>query len=245
MTDTVKLYAGNTEMVIGVSMGPRILSLRRNGGENLLYEDHTGFKVGEWKMYGGHRFTVAPETAASYYPDNSACEVSATGTGLLIRAPQRHDGIRLSMEITASPAEGFNIRHILENNGSSAWHGALWAITCVPRTANLLARCSFSKVDYWPGTAPENWKLAADLMVPLPGQHRGKTGWHEDAGWLAAIQPSGTLIICNNDHGTEKVNNNLEIFVCKDYAELETLGPQQTIAPGCSAGHLQQWHIFK
>lgn len=245
MMDTVKFNAGNTEMVIGISIGPRILSLRRNGGENLLYADHTGFKVGEWKMYGGHRFTIAPETAASYYPDNEACEVFATGAGLLVRAPQRPDGIRLSMEITASAAAGFNIRHILENNGASLWCGALWGITCVPRAAKVLARCTAPTVNYWPGTAPENWKLAADCMAPLPGEHRGKTGWHEEAGWLAAIQPPGTLIICNKDHNTGTVNNNLEIFVCKDYVELETLGPQQTIAPGCSAAHLQQWHLFK
>jgi hypothetical protein len=245
MTGTVKYKAGNTELVIAVSMGPRILSLRHNGGENLLYVDHTDFKVGEWKMYGGHRFTIAPETEASYYPDNSACEVFPTANGLLIKAPQRQDGIRLSIEVAASGTTGFGIRHMLENHGSTNWCGALWAVTCVPRTAGILARCTSPEINYWPGTAPEHWKQVAGLMSPIPGEHRGKAGWYEENGWLAAIQPSGTLIICNDDHNKEKEDNNLEIFVCKHYAELETLGPRKIIEPGGSAEHLQYWHIFK
>lgn len=244
MTGTVKYTAGATEIIIGVSAGPRILSLRHNGGENLLYVDHTGFKVGEWKMYGGHRFTVAPETTASYYPDNAPCEVLETAAGLLIKAPQRPDGTRLSLRITAAEMYGFHIHHILENNGTENWNGALWAITCVPRTADILASCNAPEVNYWPGTGPEHWELATGYITPRPGDHRGKTGWYEERGWLAAIQPAGTLIIRNKDHHIEKHHNNLEVFVCKDYAELETLGPPQTIAPGCSTEHLQHWHIF-
>lgn len=244
MTDTIKCHAGDTEMIIGISAGPRILSLRHNGGENLLYIDHTDFKVGEWKMYGGHRFTIAPETAASYYPDNTPCEVLTTATGVCIKAPQRPDGIRLSLMITAAETDGFNIQHILENNGTENWNGALWGITCVPRTADILASCIKAKVNYRPGTDPENWGLTADHISPAPGDHRSKVGWYEERGWLAAIQPAGKLIIRNKDHSIEKHNNNLEIFVCKDYAELETLGPQQTVTPGSSTEHLQHWHIF-
>ncbi|MET3879655.1 hypothetical protein [Chitinophaga sp. OAE865] len=244
MISTVKYAAGDTEMIVGVSAGPRILSLRYNGGENLLYVDHTGFSVGEWKMYGGHRFTIAPETAASYYPDNTPCEVLETAAGLLIKARQRPDGLRFSIKITTAGTDGFNIHHILENNGTENWTGALWGITCVPRTADILASCNTPEVNYWPGTDPGNWELAAGYMIPAPGEHRGKTGWYEEWGWLAAIQPAGTLIIRNKDHNIEKQHNNLEVFVCKDYAELETLGPQQTIAPGCSTEHLQHWHIF-
>lgn len=240
MKDTIRYNAGETEMIIGISAGPRILSLRHKGGENLLYADRTGFKVGDWKMYRGHRFTIAPETEASYYPDNAPCEITSDG---LIKAPQRPDGIRLSIKITAAGTGGFNIHHILENNGTENWNGALWAITCVPRTADIFASCTTPKINYWPGTKPENWELAAHYMIPAPGDHRGKTGWHEEKGWLAAMQKAGKLIIRNQDHARQETNN-LEIFVCKDYAELETLSPQQTIAPGASAQHLQYWHIF-
>lgn len=241
MIDTIRYHAGETEMIIGISAGPRILSLRYKGGENLLYADHTDFKVGDWKMYGGHRFTIAPETEASYYPDNTPCEVTPDG---YIKAPQRSDGIRLSIKITEAATGGFNIHHILENNGPENWNGALWAITCVPRTADILASCTTEKIQFWPGTEEKNWQSKDQYMIPAPGDYSGKTGWYEERGWLAAMQPAGKLIIRNKDHHVQKHNNSLEIFACKDYAELETLSPQQTIAPGASAQHLQHWHIF-
>ena len=56
--DTVRCVARECEMVIGVSAGPRILSLRRGAGSNLLYQDTTDFRVGDWRLHGGHRFNV-------------------------------------------------------------------------------------------------------------------------------------------------------------------------------------------
>lgn len=241
--EAVKCNAGETEMIVGVSAGPRILSISHRGGKNLLYIDHTDFRVGDWRMYGGHRFTIAPETEASYYPDNTPCEVTITDTALLVKGPQRKDGIRLSMNITAAETGGFNIQHILENNGSENWNGMLWAITCVPRIGDILASCTTAAINYWPGTAKENWQQTEQYLIPAAGNFRGKTGWYEERGWLAAMQASAKLIIHNKDH-SRPGNNNLEIFVCKDYAELETLSPVQTIAPGASAQHLQHWYIF-
>jgi hypothetical protein len=55
--------------------GPRLLSLRFAGGENQLYEEDSGFMVGAWRLYGGHRFTVAPESEASYAPENKPSQV--------------------------------------------------------------------------------------------------------------------------------------------------------------------------
>ena len=39
--DAVRCVAGDCEMVVGVSAGPRILSLRRGASANLLYHDTT------------------------------------------------------------------------------------------------------------------------------------------------------------------------------------------------------------
>ena len=44
--DAVRCFARECEMVVGVSAGPRILSLRRGAGPNLLYQDTTDFRVG-------------------------------------------------------------------------------------------------------------------------------------------------------------------------------------------------------
>jgi hypothetical protein len=48
--DAVRWRAHECEMVVGVSDGPRILSLRRRAGSNLFYHDTTDFRVGEWRL---------------------------------------------------------------------------------------------------------------------------------------------------------------------------------------------------
>lgn len=68
--ETVKIISGDTELIVGISTGPRILSLQFAEGENLLFQNTANFKVGDWCIYGGHRSTLAPENAECYYPDN-------------------------------------------------------------------------------------------------------------------------------------------------------------------------------
>lgn len=247
--DAVRCSSGDCELIAGISAGPRILSLRYRGGDNLLYEDKTDLRVGDWRIYGGHRFTTAPENDASYYPDNVLCKVTITPSALKITAPQRPDGARLSLLITeAADGEGFDLEHVLEYQGARHWEGALWAITCVPRSARLQAACTTSAVHFWPGTDPANWQVANGRMSVSPGDFRAKAGWHMAFAELAAIQPQGTLLIKSTcaalpaacvDNGS-----NVEVFVCGDFAELETLNEKRVIAPGSSARHFQQWRLF-
>ncbi len=55
------LTLGDTEMIVVTGVGPRIMSLRTGGGENILWIDEVGLKRGRWKIYGGHRLWVSPE----------------------------------------------------------------------------------------------------------------------------------------------------------------------------------------
>jgi hypothetical protein len=243
----VKIVSGDCEMIIGISAGPRIISLTYCGGKNLLYEDDTNFGVGDWKLYGGHRFTIAPEDEKSYYPDNDACEVVADDLKVVVSAPVRADKLRLSIAISKAVNDtGFNLNHVLENCGAEDWTGALWAITCIPRSAEILASCDTADIHFWSGTDPSNWTCIKGYMRVKPGDFRGKAGWHHQKGKLMARQPDdGSLVIYNPE---ETASNdcvdegcNLEVFVCREWVELETLSKRVTVSPGASASHLQHW----
>ncbi|CAL1517764.1 hypothetical protein [Chitinophaga sp. MM2321] len=247
--DVVKCETDAFELIVGISAGPRILSVRYKDSENLLYQDTTDFGVGDWRMYGGHRFTVAPETAASYYPDNDRCNVSMTDTQLMITTIERPSGIRLSLMISeAAEGDGFDIQHMLENNGIADWEGALWAITCVPRSAQVWAACTTPLIHCWPGTDPVNWQPANRQMSVKPGDFKGKAGWHSEHATLTALQQHGTLVIQSPDTSVPAAcvdnGSNVEIFVCPGYIELETLSSHLIISPGTSARHLQQWKLY-
>lgn len=78
---------GLMELIVVTEIGPRIMSFKLKGKVNILYEDKTNFSVGDWKIYGGHRFTTAPETNDTYQSDNEPCEVTIAYDRIIIAAP--------------------------------------------------------------------------------------------------------------------------------------------------------------
>lgn len=245
--DAVKCTIGQNVLVIGVSAGPRILSLSYNNGENILYEDHTGFCVGEWLMHGGHRFTIAPENEDSYYPDNEPCNVKLENSALHIAAARRLNGLVLSLVISESPEEGFYIDHVLVNGGSMDWVGALWAITCVPRSHLLTGSCETKEIHFWPGTDASKWKQAHGKVGVEYGNFRGKGGWYSASPKLMAIAQHVAFTISSPVTPAPECcvdnNSNVEIFVCSDWAELETLSEKFLVAPGDTVFHRQRWQL--
>ena len=241
--------AGAAELIVITDIGPRILSLRWHGGTNLLYEDGAGFGVGEWRLYGGHRFTVAPEGGETYAPDNTACTVEMRADELRVAARSGANGTRRLLIISAaSDGAGFDLRHVIENHGPQSWRGALWAITCVP-PSRVVAPGAASEVRFWPGTNRREWNLAPGDVAPVSRGTRGKIGWHSEAAWLASLQPEATLVI-HNPHPAAPSNCvddgcNVEIFTCPDYLEIETLGGEVVLAPGGQASHLERWRLLE
>jgi len=253
--EAYRCTAGPVELLLVASLGPRILSLRFNGGENLLYEDATGFQVGAWRLYGGHRFTTAPESAASYPPDNAPCEVTVEGDRLVIRPPPTQ-GLRRCLEIRTAPDHSsFAIRHLLRNTGSQPWQGAAWAITCVPPAGKVVVPQTSAAPRFWtsPGesyadASSPQWQAADDHFVVEPSGEKGKVGLASEQGWLAWLGADATFVI----QGPARIPQaaypdegcNVEVFTCADYLELETLGPMVTLHPGQELAHEQRWLII-
>lgn len=237
------------ELIVGISAGPRILSFSQPGSSNLLYEDETGFGVGDWKLYGGHRFTIAPETTETYLPDNSACTWTRKNDSLLVEAERRTDGLQLSFEISvAMDGKSVQVLHHLKNRGDAPWQGALWAITCFPRNARLLARCEAAVLTYWPGGDETVWKRENGVLTVMDSLNRAKLGWHSEFPSLTAIQEAGTVQI-THPHSSVAARcldngSNTELFVCADFMELETLSEKIIVEPGYSASHLQEWRLL-
>ena len=89
--EAYRCTAGPVELVIVTAIGPRILSLRLDGGTNLLFEDDTDFGVGAWRLYGGHRFATAPESArqAAVRPRPSPCNPTLMRCPRTLLSPRR------------------------------------------------------------------------------------------------------------------------------------------------------------
>jgi hypothetical protein len=252
--EAYRCTSGPLELIVVTSMGPRILSLRLDAGENLLYEDATGFKLGAWVLCGGHRFTTAPESDASYTPDNQPCDVAFERDRLTIHQ-RLGDGLRRGLEIAAGvDRTGFVLRHLFRNCGTESWNGAAWAITCVPPSGRVVAPMSGGPPRFWtpPGgcyadASNPQWQSADGCFVVEPRGEKGKAGLRSEPGWLAWLGVDAAFLIRGPGwipHATYPDDGcNVEVYTCANYLELETLSPLTTLLPGQELAHVETWQV--
>lgn len=253
---------GGLVLILVADVGPRILWLGRAGGPNLLYQDATGYAVGSWRMYGGHRLTVAPESPASYEPDHQPCELTLSDDRVTAVAPPAAGG--LQREITIGPSlcgSGFEIRHRLRNAGALPVWTAPWAITCLPVGGRLVVDWGSggpgwrtNMIRFWSRVGDHaarldspQWRFDNDALTVEPTGERAKIGLFSDRGRAVFSYATETFIktalpvapeSCYPDGGC-----NVEVYTCRDYLEIETLGPLASVPPGGSVVHVEEWTL--
>lgn len=144
-----RMVSGDTELVVTLDVGPRIIRYGFIGGENEFFEnprDRGAVGGSAYRGYGGHRLWIAPEDRErSYTPDNEAVEF---GDQYFRSAPDRF-GIQKEIRIFPSPkpppraqsiaeresrgsglnTAGFRIEHVVHNEGAEPVELAAWALT--------------------------------------------------------------------------------------------------------------------
>lgn len=249
------------ELVVVTSVGPRILSLGVPGGPNLLYIDDTGFGVGAWRMYGGHRFSTAPESGFSYVPDDQPCRTVVDVDRVAVTQERMPNGLRKILTIEPAVKEaGFTLVHTLLNEGDIPWSGAIWAITCVPAMGTVSipqhpnGESSTPRCHFWssPGFYDANpnspqWRSLPDRFSVHPIGETAKVGLHAIEGRIDFEHPAAGLTLLQSEvpepaecphHGC-----NLEVFTAEKYVELEMLGGIRELAPGESMELTQRWLV--
>src|SRR5258708_40010403 len=91
----IRLFNDEIELVVTTDIGPRIVRVGFINKQNLFYlePEHCG-KIGgdEWRIYGGHRLWLAPETMPhSYNPGNEKVEFEVRET--IIKEMQTKEAI--------------------------------------------------------------------------------------------------------------------------------------------------------
>ena len=201
--ECVLLENGKIKLLISRSIGPRILSLRFAGDENLLAElpnlvlDCPG--SGNLHLYGGHRLWHSPEEPSrTYLPDDFPVEIIPVENGYMVtQEVEAKTGLQKSMEIRLpSDAPQVIIKHSLSNQGLWPVICAPWAITqlkaggvvILPQSCKETGVLPNRSLALWPYTNPshpnvtwgQNHILArAEMDTPF------KIGFPNPRGWLA------------------------------------------------------------
>ncbi len=265
------LELANNAIALGVAQefGPRILSLRANGGPNLFaempYFTLTCPGVGELRLWGGHRLWHAPEVARrTYLPDDQPVAIEPVARGILVTQPlERDTGMRKRLRITL-PDESATVvvEHMLENEG-------MWPVTCAPwaitqlrpgGTAVLPQPLTPSDPDglqpnrsvaLWPYTDVRSphitWGNSAIFVQATLTQGALKLGFPGARGWMGYVWQD-TLFVKRAQfdpqaHYLDRGSSN-QCYANSDCLELETLGPETTILPGTAVTHREIWQVF-
>jgi hypothetical protein len=267
--DCVKLENDALALWVTQSVGPRIIGLAREGGDNLfallpgrVQECPSG---GTFFFRGGHRLWYAPEDLSiTYLPDNDPVTIAEVPDGIVVTQPvQRQTGIQKSLTITL-PGAGARVvvGHCLHNLGTEPHELAPWAITqlktggvaVLPQAvdpANKDGLLPNRHIVLWPYTRIDSpyvtWGDRYLFIQATMGDGAFKVGFPNPAGWLA-YAVDGALFVKQAAYEPDAVyfdrGSSSECYCHPRFLELETLGPRTTLLPRESVSHYETWRVF-
>lgn len=263
--DCVPLANDAIKLLVTQSVGPRIISLRFNDGNNLFAElpDFVTERPdgGLFHFYGGHRLWHAPENMPrTYFPDDQPVDVIPTQAGLLIMQPvESETGIEKSIQVSlVENKPQVIVHHTLTNRGPWPVECAPWALTQFRTGGVTILPQSREQTEVLPNRSLVLWPYSdiASSRVML-GNHYVlvhaqmetpfKVGFPNPRGWLG-YWLDGVLFVKRATFDAQAAyydfGSSSECYCNSQFLELETLAPIGELAPGESATHTETWELY-
>lgn len=261
-----RLTCNDSELIVTLEVGPRIISYGPRGGPNLFLVDPTtaGQTGGEeFKSYGGHRLWIAPEEAKrTFRPDNEPVESSELDGYHIFTSPVDEFHTQKQMLIKPEPEnDRFVVVHRIYNHSPYHLEMAAWAPTQCKTGTILFPQPEFiahaSRV--LPARPLVMWHYT-DLSDPRwtwgpkvarlrhdPAMNPQKIGAAIDQGYAALFQ-EGVVFLKRFDFDPDATypdfGCNFEAFTRQDMIEIETLGPMEFVAPDDFTEHVEAWYLI-
>jgi hypothetical protein len=264
--DCVELANDTVQLLVTRSVGPRVISLRFQGGDNLLAElpDFTVERPDGRLFFflGGHRLWHAPEMMPrTYVPDDQLVEIVPAGHGLRVTRPvEPETGIEKAIRISlARDGARVTLAHKLTNHGLWPIECAPWAITqfktggvaILPQSGEGTGLVPNRSLAIWPYTdvtSPHlSWGNRYLLVRAEMESGAFKIGFPNPRGWLA-YWFAGTLFVKRAPfHAGASycdLGSSSECYCNDRFIELETLAPVGQLAPRASVTHTETWELY-
>jgi hypothetical protein len=163
------LKGPNTELVITLDVGPRIIRYAFHDAKNVFVEmpeQMGGTSETEWKIRGGHRFWTAPEGDHSYELDNAPVTYKTLGENAveIISPASKLLGLQKTLRVEMLPDELVRITHILTNTGGQAADITPWALSVM--ATGGVALIPQPPLDLHPSEFPEGRETKPEEFLP-------------------------------------------------------------------------------
>ncbi|MEI6280068.1 MAG: hypothetical protein WCQ16_11910 [Verrucomicrobiae bacterium] len=265
------LLANNhAEVIITLDVGPRIISYKRPGADNVFknYEDQLGGSgESEWKIRGGHRFWIAPEDEVlSYHRDNQPLDyrVGESAEEMVFDSLQTQAGrIMKTLGVTLAENDSHvTVRHTARNDGDEPIQIASWALSVMkPGGMEIIPQPPLGEhprdllpnrgIVLWPYTdlTDPRWHFGKNFFTlhQRAGFPPTKIGLSHKEKWIAYIIED-SIFLKTFDRITGAIypdgGCNFETFTNNDMLEIESLSPLASLAPGDAVSHTENWYLF-
>ena len=266
------LYLANdhAEVIVTLDVGPRILSYKRPGAENVFknYDDQLGSSgESDWKIRGGHRFWIAPEDeVVTYHLDNQPVDyrIEEFTQEIVIDSLQIQAGqIMKSLAVTLADNDSHvTVRHTARNDGDEPIQIASWGLSVMkPGGIEIIPQPPLGEhprdllpnrgIVLWPYTdlSDARWHLGREFFTlrQSEGFPPTKLGLAHREKWVAYVIED-SIFIKTFEHVTGAVypdgGCNFETFTNDEMLEIESLSPLAALAPGESVSHTENWYLF-
>ena len=264
----LKLSNGNIELIVTTDVGPRIIRFGFINEQNMFYispADKGKTGGDEWRLYGGHRFWLAPEVKPlTYSPDNISVKYSWNGKTLkLTQNIDAETNISKEIEITMySDKNEVKVLHRVINKSKNDIKVAPWAISAcaaggraiVPQEPYIdpadymlpirpLVLWAYTKMDdpryIWGEKfiqAKQDTSIVSETKIGVLNKQEWAAFYLNNVLFVKSFEYDKNVIYpdfcCNN-----------EIYICKDFLEVETLGPLTNIAHQKAIEHTEIWRL--
>ena len=262
----VCLFAENGDVKIGIPLnfGLRICYLSYKGSENLFFEqpkDMTDITTPEgWRIYGGHRLWLAPESSIIYYPDNDPITYELVGEKIIL-SQETDPWLKVNkvFEITLAK-KSVKIKHIIKNVGDKPIKYSLWPVTSLDGGGVETIPLPTIKEGFKGSYHLTTWYHTSlgDERVEFSKKYIKL--YHKpikDNFKIGVGHPSGNVKYVNKGVVFEKSfkiydkknyadsNVSYETYFCEHMVEVESLSPLYTIKPNKTAVHTEKWILSK
>ena len=261
------LFADNGTIEIGVPLefGIRIGHLSYLGEENLFYEQPNDLKALStpegWRVRGGHRLWIAPESEKSYFPDNRPIKYEFSDEKIsLFQEEDPYLCVKKSVEITFAGDEEISIAQKVLNTKEEKRKFSVWGVTSLAPLGKVLIPLRYRdngydplhKITMWYYTSlgDERAKYERELITLSHKQiaQNYKIGVGHPKGPVT-YENKGVIFGKSYD-----INPNLEYpdggvsfetFMCEHMVEIESISPLFEVKAGETAEFCEKWILKK
>jgi hypothetical protein len=261
----IRLSNAECELIVTTDIGPRIVRFGFLNKQNFLYQDlKDSGKAGgaEWRLYGGHRFWVAPEMIPrSYLPDNDRLSYFFENNILSLIQKEDEAGLVKEMEIYLSPSKNeVRVLHRIRNNSGENLELSIWPITAMaPNGRAIIPQEPYGRGDKYllPARPIALWQytrmndprwLWGDNYIQAMHHptliSEQKIGVLNKQCWMAYYLNQEVLIkLFPYDPSAiyPDCGCNNEVYIDGNFLEMETLSPLVYLQAGHFAEHTEHW----